>query len=84
VQGGLRPAPKLLKPQFKKLNPIAGFKRLVGPKSWWEGAKTLIKTLVLGLVLYMIVKDLVHRRDRLRVPSACRRCSKWPAARRSR
>ncbi|HET9143774.1 EscU/YscU/HrcU family type III secretion system export apparatus switch protein [Actinophytocola sp.] len=59
LQGGLRPAPKLLKPQFKKLNPIQGFKRLVGPKSWWEGAKTLIKTLVLGLVLYMVVKDLV-------------------------
>ncbi|HEU5474230.1 MAG TPA: EscU/YscU/HrcU family type III secretion system export apparatus switch protein [Actinophytocola sp.] len=59
VQGGLRPAPKLLKPQVKRLNPLSGFKRIVGPKAWWEGAKTLLKTLVLGAVLYFVVKGLI-------------------------
>jgi flagellar biosynthetic protein FlhB len=59
LQGGLRPSMKLLKPQFNRLNPVQGLKRLLGPKSWWEAAKTLVKTLVLALVLYMAVKDLV-------------------------
>lgn len=59
LQGGLRPAPKLLKPQFKRLNPISGIKRMLGPKSWWEAAKTLLKTIVLGGVLYIVVKGLV-------------------------
>ena len=59
LQGGLRPAPKLLKPKFARLNPMQGLKRIVGPKSWWEAAKTLLKTILLGFVLYNLVKDLV-------------------------
>jgi flagellar biosynthetic protein FlhB len=59
VQGGLRPSAKLLKPKFSRLNPVAGLKRLLGPKSWWEAAKTVVKTAVLGLVLYLAVRDLV-------------------------
>jgi flagellar biosynthesis protein FlhB len=59
VQGGLRPAPKLLVPKFNRLNPAQGLKRLAGPRSWWEGAKTLIKTVVLGAILYSVVRDLV-------------------------
>jgi flagellar biosynthesis protein FlhB len=59
LQGGLRPSMKALKPQVNRLNPLQGLKRLLGPKSWWEAAKTLVKTLVLALVLYMAVKDLV-------------------------
>jgi flagellar biosynthetic protein FlhB len=59
VQGGLRPAPKLLKPKFNRLNPAQGLKRLLGPKSWWEAAKTLVKVLVLALVLYVAVRNLV-------------------------
>ncbi|MFL6140953.1 MAG: flagellar biosynthesis protein FlhB [Labedaea sp.] len=59
LQGGLRPAPKLLKPKFSRLNPMQGLKRIVGPKSWWEAAKTLLKTITLGAVLYTVVKGLV-------------------------
>jgi flagellar biosynthesis protein FlhB len=59
VQGGLRPSPKLLKPKFNRLNPMQGLKRLLGPKSWWEAAKTLVKVLVLALVLYVAVRNLV-------------------------
>jgi flagellar biosynthetic protein FlhB len=59
LQGGLRPSGKLLKPKFNRLNPVQGLKRLLGPKSWWEATKTLVKTLVLALVLYIAVRDLV-------------------------
>jgi len=59
VQGGLRPSMKLLKPKFNRLNPMQGLKRMFGPKAWWEGTKTLVKTIILGLVLYVAVRDLV-------------------------
>jgi flagellar biosynthesis protein FlhB len=59
LQGGLRPSAKLFKPKFSRLNPVSGLKRLFGPQSWWEAGKTLIKTIVLGLVLYLAVRDLV-------------------------
>ncbi|SES39562.1 EscU/YscU/HrcU family type III secretion system export apparatus switch protein [Actinokineospora terrae] len=59
VQGGLRPAIKLLKPNFKRLNPLQGIKRMFGPQSAWELVKTLLKCGILGVVLYTAVKDLV-------------------------
>lgn len=59
VQGNLRPSMKLLKPKFSRLNPLQGLKRMLGPQSWWELAKTVVKTAVLALVLYMAVRDLV-------------------------
>ncbi|PPK66496.1 EscU/YscU/HrcU family type III secretion system export apparatus switch protein [Actinokineospora auranticolor] len=59
AQGGLRPAMKLLKPKFSKLNPLKGIKRMFGPQSLWELVKTLLKTGILAAVLYTAVKDLV-------------------------
>jgi flagellar biosynthetic protein FlhB len=58
VQGGLHPATKLLKPQLKRLNPWPGIKRSFGPQGAWEGTKTLIKTVALGLVLYAVIQTL--------------------------
>jgi flagellar biosynthetic protein FlhB len=59
AQGGIRVASKLFIPKFKRLNPLPGIKKMFGPQSLWEGAKALIKTGVLGGVLYVTVKDLV-------------------------
>lgn len=59
LQGGIHPAPKLLKPKFSRLNPVHGLKRMFGPKSLWETAKTLVKTAVLGLVLYLGIRSLI-------------------------
>jgi flagellar biosynthesis protein FlhB len=58
AQGGLHPATKALKPQLKRLNPVQGFKRILGPQAWWEALKTLLKTSVLALVLWWVVSDL--------------------------
>jgi flagellar biosynthesis protein FlhB len=59
AQGGIRVATKLFIPKFNRLNPLPGLKRMVGTQSLWEGTKALLKTAVLGGVLYMTVKDLV-------------------------
>lgn len=58
-QGGLFLATKLIKPSAKKLNPIEGAKRIFGPRAWWEGAKTLLKSLVVGLLVYRAVIEML-------------------------
>ena len=59
AQGGLRPATKLFKPDFKRLNPFSGLKRMLGAQSLWEGFKALVKAVVIGLVVYYVLRSLV-------------------------
>jgi flagellar biosynthetic protein FlhB len=59
AQGGIRVATKLFIPKFNRLNPLPGFKKMLGPQALWEGTKALIKTSVLAAVLYMTMKDIV-------------------------
>jgi flagellar biosynthetic protein FlhB len=59
AQGGLYPATKLLKPKLSRLNPMAGVKRTFGMQSLWGTAKAVLKTAVLGLVLYSTVHRLM-------------------------
>src|SRR3712207_21696 len=59
AQGGIRVATKLFIPKFNRLNPLPGLKKMFGPQSLWEGTKALLKTAVLGTVLYLTVKDLL-------------------------
>src|SRR3982750_1339350 len=59
AQGGIRVASKLFIPKFSRLNPLPGFKKMLGPQAMWEGTKALIKTGVLAGVLYMTMKDIV-------------------------
>lgn len=58
VQGTLRPATKKLKPKFSNLNPVNGFKQHWGPQALWEGAKSLLKTVLIGGVLWLVAKNL--------------------------
>jgi flagellar biosynthesis protein FlhB len=59
AQGGIRVATKLFIPKFSRLNPLPGLKKMFGPHALWESAKALVKTAVLGAVLYMTTKDIV-------------------------
>ena len=59
AQGGLRPAVSLLTPKFSRLNPLTGVKRMFGPHALWETAKAVVKTAVLGVVLYHTARRLV-------------------------
>ncbi|NIZ92302.1 EscU/YscU/HrcU family type III secretion system export apparatus switch protein [Kineococcus rubinsiae] len=58
MQGTLAPATKKLKPKFSNLNPVNGFKQHWGPAGVWEGTKSLLKTAVIGLVLWNVAKGL--------------------------
>jgi flagellar biosynthesis protein FlhB len=59
AQGGLRVATKLFKPDFKRINPFGGLKKMLGPQGLWEGAKSLIKVTVIGFVVYLSLSKLV-------------------------
>jgi flagellar biosynthetic protein FlhB len=57
VQGGIH----LKKFQFhaEGLKMLPGLKRIFGPQAWWEGLKAVLKTAVVGGVLYLVLQGLV-------------------------
>jgi len=59
VQGGVHAATKQLKPQLKRLNPFTGLKRVAGPQALWEAAKAVLKTAVLGVVLWRSIDRML-------------------------
>jgi flagellar biosynthetic protein FlhB len=59
LQGGIYFSPKAFTPQFKRLNPIHGIKRMFGPQGIWELVKALLKTAALALVVYLSVRKLI-------------------------
>jgi flagellar biosynthetic protein FlhB len=59
AQGGFFVATKLVKPSAKKLNLIKGFQRIFGPQLAWEGAKTLVKTTAVGLLVWSAVHAML-------------------------
>ena len=57
LQGG--PHFKMFSISFKSFDPIAGVKRIFGTQALWEGAKALLKTAVVGLVLFGVIQSVV-------------------------
>ena len=47
-----------LKPDFKRLNPIAGVKQLFSPKSLWETVKQVVKALLVGWIAWPHVQAI--------------------------
>ena len=50
---------KPLKPDFKRLNPVEGFKRVFSMRTVFEGFKVSLKLAVLGIVTYLVIRSLV-------------------------
>lgn len=46
-----------LKPDFKRINPAEGFKRVFSMRSVYEGVKAMLKLGILGAVLYLIISS---------------------------
>lgn len=61
-QTGLMFAPRNLKPDFKRLNPLQGARRMFSGRALFDLAKTLVKVVLCGVVLYQVVLD---RQDEL-------------------
>jgi flagellar biosynthetic protein FlhB len=58
-QGGIHLATKVMKPKWSRLNPLQGAKRLFGPHALWEGVKVLLKSAVVGLLVWRAVDALL-------------------------
>ncbi|HPN02248.1 MAG TPA: flagellar biosynthesis protein FlhB [Methylotenera sp.] len=50
-----------LKPDFSKINPVTGFKRLFSIKLLIEAIKTVLKFVLLGTVLYFVIKNVIPK-----------------------
>jgi len=59
LQVGLRVTPKALSPNFSRIDPVQGIIRLFSLRYAVELAKSLIKTLIVGYVLYVSLKKEV-------------------------
>jgi flagellar biosynthesis protein FlhB len=59
AQGGFYVASKSVKPKLSKLNPVSGFKRLFGMQTVWEGAKMVVKSLIVAFICYQAIRALV-------------------------
>lgn len=67
TQTGLVLATKAAKPKLSKINPLPGLKRLVQPQGLWQGAKSVIKLVVLGAASWQpvlgITQDILDAGD---------------------
>lgn len=61
IQVGFLFTLKPLAPNFKKLNPLAGFKKFVSPKSFVELLKGILKLLIVGLIAY---RTIISQKER--------------------
>ncbi len=59
AQGGFVLATKSVKPKAAKLNPLKGAKRIFGPQAAWEGVKMLLKSSLVGLLVYAAIRGLM-------------------------
>jgi flagellar biosynthesis protein FlhB len=60
VQTGIRPTPGAIKPDFKKLNPMAGLKNLLGMRMVFETGKNLAKVGLVGAIAALAVFPRLH------------------------
>ncbi|MFQ4148022.1 EscU/YscU/HrcU family type III secretion system export apparatus switch protein [Arthrobacter sp. LAPM80] len=56
MQGGVHF--KKFKPKFEQFDLLKGLKNVVGTQALWNGAKALLKTAVVGLVLFVVIEGL--------------------------
>src|SRR5271165_2585143 len=53
AQVGFRPAPQVLKPDFRRINPVSGARNLLGLNGLFEALKTIAKVAVVAAVAAM-------------------------------
>ncbi|MDR1255471.1 MAG: type III secretion system export apparatus subunit SctU [Puniceicoccales bacterium] len=66
AQIGLLFAPESIKPDLKKLNPAEKIKHIFSKKNLFEFLKSALKIIFLGLLIYLVIKNLI--RDLLLLP----------------
>lgn len=61
IQVGFLQVEDAMSPDFNKLNPVEGFKRIVSLRAFVEGLKSFLKMLFIGMVLYFLLKSEVAK-----------------------
>lgn len=61
VQSGLIFTADKLKPDWSKVNPMAGFKRIFGPDGLFMFVKTLLKLIAVGFICWMVLKPHIRQ-----------------------
>ena len=61
AQSGLIFTAEKLKPDWSKVNPLAGFKRIFGPDGLVQFVKTLLKLIAVGVICWLVLKP--HLRE---------------------
>jgi flagellar biosynthetic protein FlhB len=61
VQVGFLQVEDAMSPDFNKLNPVEGFKRVFSLRALVEGLKSFLKLLFIGMVLYFLLKSEVSK-----------------------
>ena len=61
AQSGLMFTGEKLKPDWKKVSPMAGFKRIFGADGWVQFLKTFLKLIAVGVICWMVLKS--HARE---------------------
>jgi flagellar biosynthetic protein FlhB len=57
TQVGFMFTPESIKPKLSNINPIEGFKRIFSKKAFVELAKALMKVVIVGLTVYVIIRN---------------------------
>ena len=57
LQGGVHFRSQMVK--FEQFNPATALSRTFGLQALWQGAKALLKTVVVGIVLYLVLWALI-------------------------
>ena len=60
VQTGLLFSPEKAKPDWKKISPLGGFKRIFGPDGLMQFVKSLAKVAMVGWVGWVVMKPYIH------------------------
>lgn len=61
AQSGLMFTPDKLKPQWERVSPMAGFKRIFGPDGLFQFGKTFLKLIAVGVICWFVLKP--HARE---------------------
>ncbi|HEY0600761.1 flagellar biosynthesis protein FlhB [Brevundimonas sp.] len=65
AQSGLIFTGEKLKPDWSKVNPLAGFKRIFGPDGLVQFVKTFLKLVAVGVICWLVLKPHVRELENL-------------------
>jgi flagellar biosynthetic protein FlhB len=65
AQSGLIFTAEKLKPDWSKVNPMAGFKRIFGPDGLVQFVKTLLKLIAVGVICWLVLKPHVRELENM-------------------